>query len=93
LANFIEICETSTPSFKFANTMNQKQDKETLQKWHSDPNNWKWGLFYFNKEDKRIFPPKRIPQMGWTVNFANPWSIITLIVIIGTILFLSWQYK
>ena len=37
--------------------------KETLEKWHKDPNNWKWGSFYFNKEDHRLFPPKRIPWM------------------------------
>lgn len=48
--------------------------KETLEKWHKDPNNWKWGSFYYNKEDNRLFPPKRIAWMGWTINFAN-WKI------------------
>jgi uncharacterized membrane protein len=23
-----------------------------------DPDNWKLGLFYYNKEDKRIFPQR-----------------------------------
>jgi uncharacterized membrane protein len=41
-----------------------KPNKETLEKWHKDPNNWKWGSFYFNKEDHRLFPPKRIAWMG-----------------------------
>jgi uncharacterized membrane protein len=36
----------------------EKPSKETLDKWHKDPNNWTLGLFYYNKEDKRIFPPK-----------------------------------
>jgi uncharacterized membrane protein len=36
----------------------EKPSKENLDKWHKDPNNWKLGLFYYNKEDKRIFPPK-----------------------------------
>jgi uncharacterized membrane protein len=35
----------------------EKPNKETLDKWHKDPNNWTLGLFYYNKED-RIFPPK-----------------------------------
>jgi hypothetical protein len=41
----------------------EKPSKETLDKWHKDPNNWTLGLFYYNKEDKRIFPQKRMA--GW----------------------------
>lgn len=66
--------------------MNQKPDRETLNRWHSDPNNWKWGMFYFNKEDKRLFPPKRVPMMGWTINFANKWSILAMIALVITII-------
>ena len=47
-----------------------------------DPKYWKWGLFYFNKNDKRIFPPKRIKAMGFTTNFANPISMIALVGIV-----------
>lgn len=60
-----------------------KPSKETLDKWHQDPNNWKFGIFYFNKEDKRIFPPKRNERFGWTVNFANPLSVLAIVVIIA----------
>jgi len=34
--------------------------KETLDEWHKDPKNWKWGIFYYNKKDKRLFPPKKL---------------------------------
>jgi uncharacterized membrane protein len=61
----------------------EKPSKETLEKWHKDPNNWKWGMFYFNKEDHRILPPKRIEWMGWTVNFANPRSVIAFLIAIA----------
>ena len=61
--------------------MKPKPDKETLEKWSSDTNNWKLGIFYYNKEDKRLLPPKRIPAMGWTVNFANPYSIFLMLLI------------
>jgi uncharacterized membrane protein len=64
----------------------EKPGKETLDQWHKDPSNWKLGVLYFNKRDKRIFPPKRFKAMGWTVNFANPFSYLTLLGII--ILFL-----
>ena len=60
----------------------EKSDKEILQNWHNDSSNWKWGIFYFNKKDKRLLPPKRIQGLGWTVNFANPYSILLLAGII-----------
>jgi uncharacterized membrane protein len=50
----------------------------------TEPNDWKWGVFYFNPNDPRIFVPKRIEWLGWTPNFAQPVSII----IIGGIFFL-----
>jgi len=42
----------------------------------TEPNDWKWGVFYFNPNDPRIFVPKRIKLLGWTLNFAQPVSII-----------------
>jgi len=61
----------------------EKPSDETMNQWHDDPSNWKLGIFYFNKNDKRIFPPKRLEGMGWTVNFANPYSLLALAGIIG----------
>jgi len=58
-----------------------------------DPKYWKWGIFYFNKNDKRIFSPKRIKQMGWTVNFANPISIFSIIVLVAIIYFIANYIK
>jgi uncharacterized membrane protein len=58
----------------------EKTSKETLKKWNQDSNNWKLGCLYFNPEDKRTFPPKRIPWMGWTVNFANLKSILAFLI-------------
>ncbi|MFT5963688.1 MAG: putative membrane protein [Flavobacterium sp.] len=75
--------------------MNQKEkpSKESLEKWHKDPNNWKLGVFYYCKEDKRILPPKRMAWAGWTVNFANTISVavfvIVIIIIIGISLILT----
>ena len=60
--------------------MIEKPSKEQLEAWTKDPNNWKWGLFYYNKEDKRIMPPKKNPAMGWTINFANKRSVITFLL-------------
>jgi uncharacterized membrane protein len=60
--------------------------KEQLEAWHKDPNNWKFGSLYYNKEDERLLPPKRIAWMGWTVNFAN-WKSYGLLVLVMTIVF------
>ena len=69
----------------------EKPSEETLEIWHKDPNNWFLGIFYFNKKDKRIFPPKKIKFLGWTVNFANPISVLTLISIIVLIAIISFN--
>ena len=61
---------------------NQEPSEETKRQWHQDSNNWILGIFYFNREDNRIFPPKRIAWMGWTVNFANPMSVIVLLIVL-----------
>lgn len=58
---------------------NRNADQELYDKWHQDPANWKMGIFYFNKADKRIFPPKRHKMLGWTINFANPGSVLALL--------------
>ena len=58
---------------------------------NSNPDShWKYGIFYYNKKDKRIFCPKRIPWMGWTVNFANPYSVIIVLLIISIAAILSY---
>lgn len=66
-----------------------KPSRETLAHWHQDPKNWKWGLFYYNKEDKRIFPPKRNKLLGYTVNFANRLSIWVFIVLLVLVIMIA----
>lgn len=61
--------------------------QETLEKWSKDPDNWIWGVFYYNKGDKRILPPKKNAWMGNTINFANPKSVLFLI---GALLFFAF---
>ena len=49
----------------------------------ANPKPWWLGLFYFNRQDRRLFIPKRIGY-GWTLNFANVWAwlLIGLIVFV-----------
>jgi uncharacterized membrane protein len=51
--------------------MDDWPDNETWNRWKNDPSKWIWGIFYFNREDKRLFVPKRTEWMGVTINFAD----------------------
>lgn len=59
---------------------------DSLESGPGDDQHWKWGMFYFNKEDPDLFVEKKF-GVGWTVNFARPgvW-IFLVIVIIGPLL-------
>jgi uncharacterized membrane protein len=72
--------------------MKNKPEKEILESWSKDPGNWK-GLLYFNRKDPRIMVPKPSPSMGWTLNFASPYTYVTIIcfilIIVASQLFLK----
>jgi uncharacterized membrane protein len=44
------------------------QDEKDVQE---EQGTWKWG-FYYDPYDPRIFVPKRIASMGWTINIGRP---------------------
>jgi uncharacterized membrane protein len=44
---------------------------------------WK-GVFYSNPNDSALFVPKRY-GIGYTLNFANPWSWVVLIIVFGLV--------
>ncbi|WP_372751991.1 DUF5808 domain-containing protein [Labilibaculum sp.] len=54
--------------------MRNKVNKQKTDNWI--------GVLYFNRKDSRVIVPKRISGMGWTLNFANPYTYIMVIVII-----------
>ena len=55
----------------------------------TNPENYKWGLIYFNPKDKRIIVPKISPAMGWTFNFASPVTYVILLAFIALLIFVS----
>jgi hypothetical protein len=57
-------------------------NKLSPDQMHADPANWKWGIFYFCRQDPRIIVPKRIRGLGWTINFARPAALLCLAVMI-----------
>lgn len=54
---------------------------------YEQANLWKWGMFYNNPDDARLFVPKRVASMGWTINVARPLGKIlmygTLFLVLG----------
>jgi uncharacterized membrane protein len=69
--------------------MKTKAGKEIENSMNKNPNNWK-GIFYFNRRDYRIIVPKNNPYLGWTLNFASPYTYLFLAAII--ILVLIFEY-
>lgn len=72
---------------------NKEPSEETKNEWHQDPDNWIWGIFYYNPKDVRLFPPKKIKELGWTINFANPNSVFLVLVLIAVLLIISEKAK
>ncbi|WP_417881853.1 DUF5808 domain-containing protein [Xanthomarina gelatinilytica] len=64
-------------------------NKERHNQWHKDPSNWKFGVFYYNKKDDRLFPPKRFKATGWTINFVNPKSILLFLGLVALVILIS----
>ena len=67
----------------------EEQNNENKNNSTNDDAHWKWGIIYFNKDDKRIFPPRRISGFGWTINFANPLSILAFVAIFAVVLLIT----
>jgi uncharacterized membrane protein len=60
-------------------------DQDRYDRMRTDPDNYKWGIFYYNPSDPRIILPKRNMYLGWTLNFANPFSycFILFVIVLG----------
>ncbi len=59
------------------------EEKEEKEKKEEESSHY-FLIFYWNPKDKRVFVPKRY-GFGWTINFGNPWSVLSLIAIMVVI--------
>ena len=64
-------------------------DWDTWNRWKNDPDNWIWGVFYFNRQDPRLFVPKKIEWMGFTINFAHKMGTVVFSALIFYILIMA----
>jgi uncharacterized membrane protein len=63
--------------------MNIPENRSLYESMAKDPSNYKWGIFYYNPADPRVWLPKRVKWFGWTLNFANWMSYLVLIGIVA----------
>ncbi len=61
-------------------------DDYNSDKMVNDPDNYKWGIIYFNRKDRRVIVPKYNKVMGWTFNFGNLYSYLIILGIILALL-------
>ncbi len=47
-----------------------------------NPDNYKFGILYFNPKDKRIIVPKIDRYRGWTLNFGNKYAYLLAFLIV-----------
>jgi len=60
---------------------------ENFDPMADDPANYKLGIFYFNRKDKRTIVPKRYLWLGWTINLARPYVYWGTIIIVAILIF------
>ncbi|MFJ6266368.1 DUF1648 domain-containing protein [Lysinibacillus xylanilyticus] len=71
--------------WKLSKSNERFDDIHTNETAAADDRYWKWGIFYMNKNDPSLLIQKKY-GVGWTVNMANKWSYIILLVIFFPIL-------
>ncbi|HKI89341.1 MAG TPA: hypothetical protein VKA38_09955 [Draconibacterium sp.] len=69
--------------------MKNRFDEFELDKVRNAPDNYIWGIFYFNRRDYRIILPKRNKPLGWTLNFAKIETYLILLILIGGVILAS----
>jgi uncharacterized membrane protein len=55
----------------------------------TNPENYKWGIFYFNPKDKRVILPKMNAALGWTLNFGSPITYLIIAAFVLLLIFVS----
>ena len=66
-------------------------DQQTINQaeWEN-PDNWTgpmWLSVYFSKRDSRVWVPKQVPALGWTLNLGRPAGVAWLFgIFLGVVL-------
>lgn len=66
-----------------------KENESQEEAYMDDDSNWILGMFYYNKKDPAFMIEKRV-GLGYTINFANKFSLILVLLVILFIIFMSY---
>ena len=55
-----------------------------------NPDHYKWGIFYLNRDDSRLFVPKQQWGLGYTLNLGHRWAYMIILLFIGIIILISY---
>ena len=82
-------------AFRLLHTNYYKAMKTNFDDYNSDrmisnPDNYKWGIVYFNKKDRRVMVPRYNKMMGGTFNFANFYTYLIILGFILVVLISIW---
>jgi len=65
-----------------------KENENQEEVYKDDDNNWILGMFYYNKKDPSFMIEKRV-GLGYTINFANKFGVLFLVIIILFIMLMT----
>ncbi|GHA00292.1 hypothetical protein GCM10008090_06260 [Arenicella chitinivorans] len=55
------------------------------QEWQDERNWVTWFGIYSSRRDSRLWVPKRMPALGWTINFGHPRGPLLFWCILGVL--------
>jgi uncharacterized membrane protein len=73
----------------------EKKDSEISDKGFTDYTKTKFGIFYYNPDDKRLWVPKRIKWTGWLLNMGHRYAwlaVIGLLLLMVLLVYLDSRY-
>lgn len=70
--------------------MRSQYEQNELDEMRKNPDNYKWGIFYFNPNDPRCIIPRRNIALGVSLNFANPYSYLIILGFIAFAVIMGW---
>lgn len=66
------------------------RDFAALPRLHDDDRFYKWKIFYYNPDDRRLLVEKRL-GIGYTFNFARPASWLIMALVLAPLLLLAFR--
>ena len=74
----VVVCVLAVTAIVFYKTIVTREWRDRAP---GERDSWRFGVFYYNKRDARLFLPKR-SGLGWTINFAQPLAVVIFVFLL-----------